>query len=71
MEMSDIGLRDRVEATMCMTFGSAFPEGREEARISREDWESLMCTLRLALHNPGHNLTPTVKQALRETLGEN
>lgn len=68
--MTDIGLRERVEASMCMTFGSAYPEGREEARISREDWDSLMCTLRLALHHPGCTLTPVVKQAIRETLGE-
>lgn len=69
--MSDIGLRDRVESTMCMTFGSAYPDGREEARISREDWESLMCTLRLALYSHGCTLTPVVKRAIRETLGEN
>lgn len=65
--MSDIGMRDRVEATMCMTFGPEYPEGREEARISREDWDELMRTLRLAL---AFGLTPVVKRAILETLGE-
>lgn len=67
--MSDVGMRDRVEASMCMTFGPDFPEGREEARISREDWESLMCTLRLALYGHGCVLTPVVRRAIQETLG--
>ena len=68
--MSDVGLRTRVEQSMCMTYGAAHPEGREEARISRDDWDSLMSTLRLALHHPGCTLTPVVAQAIRETLGE-
>lgn len=67
--MSDVGLRARVEASMCMTYGPEHPEGREEARISREDWESILCTLRLAISHPGHVLTPVTAQAIRETLG--
>jgi hypothetical protein len=31
----------RVEASMCITYGAAHPEGRVEARISRDDWEAL------------------------------
>lgn len=68
--MPDVGLRDRVEASMCVTFGPQFPEGREEARISRDDWDDLLRTLRLALHHPGCTLTPVVKRAIQETLGE-
>lgn len=67
--MSDIGIRARVEASMCVTYGAQHPQGREEARISREDWESILSTIRLALNHPGNVLTPVTKQALRETLG--
>lgn len=38
--LSDIA--QRVEASMCMTYGSQHPEGREEARISREDWAAVL-----------------------------
>lgn len=31
----------RVEPSMCMTYGTQHPEGREEARISKDDWEAL------------------------------
>ncbi|MHA6731752.1 hypothetical protein [Devosia sp. A369] len=68
--MADIGLRARVEASMCISYGSQYPDGREEARISREDWESLLATLRLTLNGPGCVLTPVVRQAIQETIGE-
>jgi hypothetical protein len=32
----------RVEASMCLTFGAQHPDGREEARISKADWEAIM-----------------------------
>lgn len=67
--MTDAGLRQRVESSMCTTYGSQYPEGREEARISRDDWESLMATLRMVLRNKD-GLTPVTLQAVRETLGE-
>jgi hypothetical protein len=51
-----------------MTYGEAHPEGREEARISREDWDALLSTLRLVWFNHQEQLTPVVKQAVRETL---
>lgn len=38
-------IKQRVEASMCMTYGSQHPEGREEARISREDWEAILALL--------------------------
>ena len=38
-------ISSRVEASMCMTYGSQHPEGREEARISREDWEAVVAML--------------------------
>lgn len=66
--MSDVGLAERVEETMCMTYGPSYPEGREEGRISREDWEELKRTLRLALWTS--DLTPVVRRAIQETLGE-
>jgi hypothetical protein len=66
--MSDTGMRARVEASMCLTYGPQHPDGREEARISREDWESLMSTLRLVLSNKD-GLTPVTVRAVRETLG--
>lgn len=31
----------RIEKTMCMTYGSAHPDGRMEARISQEDWQAI------------------------------
>lgn len=67
--MSDVGLRQRVEASMCTTYGSQHPEGREEARISRDDWESLLATLRMVLRNKD-GLTPVTLRAVREMLGE-
>lgn len=41
-------IEDRVNASMCMTYGSQHPEGREEARISKEDWVALLAMLRPA-----------------------
>jgi hypothetical protein len=67
--MDDPGIRARVEQSMCVTFGPDYPEGREEARISRDDWESVMCTLRLVLANKD-GLTLVTLRAVRETLGE-
>jgi hypothetical protein len=51
-----------------MTYGEAHPEGREEARISREDWDALLGTLRLVWASHQDDMTPVVKQAVRETL---
>lgn len=36
-----IEIAARVEASMCMTYGTEHPEGREEARISAEDWRAV------------------------------
>lgn len=35
----------RVEASMCMSYGTEHPNGREEARISREDWDAVVRAL--------------------------
>ena len=40
MKFSDIA--ERIEASMCTTYGTEHPQGREEARISKEDWEAIM-----------------------------
>lgn len=37
-------IKRRVEASMCMTYGQ-HRGGREEARISREDWDALLAML--------------------------
>lgn len=42
--LSDIAAR--VEASMCITYGSAHPEGRVEARISKDDWDALLSMVR-------------------------
>jgi hypothetical protein len=35
----------RVEATMCTTYSSGWTDGREEARITKEDWETILSEL--------------------------
>ncbi len=35
----------RVEASMCTTYSSGWTEGREEARITKEDWEAIRAML--------------------------
>jgi hypothetical protein len=40
VKFSDIA--DRVERSMCITFGPEHPEGRIEARISKDDWSAIL-----------------------------
>ncbi len=35
-------IASRVEKSMCMTYGSAHPDGRMEARISKDDWDAVV-----------------------------
>ena len=45
--MADLSeISKRVAASMCMTYSSGWTEGREEARISREDWEAVLAMLK-------------------------
>jgi hypothetical protein len=43
MSLQDI--EKRVNASMCVTYGSEHPDGREEARISKDDWEAVLSLL--------------------------
>jgi hypothetical protein len=52
----------RVEASMCMTFGAAHPEGREEARISKADWAAIQQML-----TPPASVHHAVEQVLDES----
>lgn len=52
----------RVEASMCMTYGSAHPEGREEARITKADWEALLSMLA----SPQKSVVDAVERVLDE-----
>lgn len=38
-------IENRVNASICTTYGSEHPEGREEARISKEDWDAVLSLL--------------------------
>jgi hypothetical protein len=38
-------IKQRVEASMCMTYWSAHPDGREEARVSKDDWDAILSML--------------------------
>lgn len=52
----------RVEASMCMTYGSQHPNGREEACISADDWRELIAMLR----SPPEPVVSAVERILDE-----
>jgi hypothetical protein len=41
-EVKFTDIADRIERSMCTTYGPEHPQGREEARISKDDWEAIM-----------------------------
>lgn len=55
-------IEKRVQSSMCMTYGMQHPNGREEARISREDWEAVLAMLK----SPPASVLEAVERILDE-----